>query len=217
VSEDTPIPAPGEHPSLALGQLLAEAAPGAGCSVLDLGPASDVTVHFLADLGCRVRFAALFEALSSHGALPGTGSLRFETLCEQVLKLAPDERLDLIFAWDLFNYLTPGEISRLAGVLAPACHPGTRLLCLISIRPSIPAVPFSFTILDAGRLLYESAEPGLRPAPRYPEPTLARALRGFRPERAYLLRNGMQEYVFTHRAPDGAEARAPGFEPQRSR
>ena len=78
------------------------------------------------------------------------------------------------------------------------CRPGTLLFALIATRKQIPVEPRPFQILSPEQILYSRAEARQRPGPCYHEQELLRRLKGFRVDSRYLLRNGMQEYLFQY-------------------
>jgi len=113
-----------------------------------------------------------------------------------LLAFPADTRFDAVLAWDLLNYLDRHEMVVLARLLARFCRPGALLFALISILKKIPAEPMRFRILDQERLSYETRTAATRPCPRYAPAELNELLRGFRPDRSFLLRHGIQEFLF---------------------
>ena len=86
-----------------------------------------------------------------------------------------DTRFDVIFAWDLLNYLQRKELAHFATHLRRYCNPGARLFALMSILKTMPTQPFRFKIQDEQTLVYERRtgddrlRQGLgRPGPRGP-------------------------------------------------
>jgi len=194
-------PATGEetshHQSLALGLLVRRLSDGRRRRVLDLGPAIGANVAFFASLSCRVHIADLHQSLFP----PGGPRVRSEARAlEDILDrdLPPAEPFELILTWDLFNYLEPKNIAAVAQRLKAFSQVGTSLLALISTRKELPDRPTRFEVHDSQHLIYDVESPLLRPAPRYKEPELSRALAGFEVESSFLLRNGIQEYLFSY-------------------
>jgi Methyltransferase domain len=114
----------------------------------------------------------------------------------ELLRFPEDVRFDAVLIWDLINYLERREVAALARQLVTFCRPGAQLFALISILKQIPAEPLRFRILDAQRLTYETRTAAVRPCPRYAPAELSELLRGFRLDRSFLLRHGIQEYLF---------------------
>jgi hypothetical protein len=117
-------------------------------------------------------------------------------ILSDVLGFAEETRFDVLLAWDLFNYLELSELETLMRRLSRWCNPGALLLALISSQPVIPAEPTVFRILDAERMLYETRSPATRRGPRHNPRDVLKAMMGFEVSSSFLLRNGIQEYVF---------------------
>lgn len=114
----------------------------------------------------------------------------------ELLQFPPGTELDAVLAWDLLNYMDRREVAALARLLVPVCRPGALLFALVSILKLAPAEPLRFRILDGEHLSYEARSAVERPCPRYAPAELAELLRGFRLDRSYLMRHGVQEYLF---------------------
>ena len=188
---------PDEHQSLALPALCRGLETGRQ-RILDLGPAIGSNVAFYSGLPCNLFIADLHDAL-----FPGhaEGVMRRRDQFDELLasELPGDGDFDLILAWDLLNYLDEDELRSLSRHLAAVSSPGAVLFALVSTRKVMPNKPAVFRIVDPSRLAYQTDPRVKREAPRYKEPALDRAMPEFSVESTYLLRNGMQEYLFTHR------------------
>lgn len=198
-------PPPG-HRSLALGELVAALRPGS--RVLDLGPSVSANVKFLVALSCRLRIADLVRALAAE-PIEGRRPEAMDALLERLLPIAPDERFDAVLAWDVFDYLRPDQVSSVVARLTPACPPETLALVLASTQRTIPATPLRHRILDREHLAADGPRERTRASPRYGQAELQRLMPGFAVRRAFLLRSGMQEFLFA-RAEGAAAARGPG-------
>lgn len=196
-----PAPAEGgprRHQSLALPVLMQRLGGGLRRRVLDLGPAIGGNVAFLAGLSCRVHIADLQQTLFPPGeARPVMTGEAFESIL--VRDLPSGEGFDVVLAWDLLDYLEESRIRLLSRHLARLCPAGSLLLLLVSTRPEIPDRPNRFEIVDSEHLAYELDAGLTRPGPRYKEPALHRCLPEFEIESTFLLRNGIQEYLFARR------------------
>lgn len=201
---------PDDYASFVLPSLLQGLAPPPKKTVLDLGPASGDNVDQLAAFSrhhCKLFIANFFEDLSELGPAARRSRKSFAEACRRFLSFPPDTRFDLVLAWDLFNYLSLEEIGLLSAHLLDFCAPRTRLMAMVSIYQQIPDRPFRFSIRGSDSLRYETVSRGLRDSPRHNEGELVRRMKGFRVERAMLLRNGMQEYSFV--VDRGAAEKAP--------
>jgi hypothetical protein len=191
--------APELHRSLGLAALFESMRRrGQGLRILDLGSAVGSNVEFLSQLGCKLHIEDLF---ASRTAAVGEEILGPEFF-EQLLAQPDDVKFDVVLAWDLFNYLQRKELAHLATVLRKRCRPGALLLALVSIHKQVPAQPIRFRIQSENELLYEHRTSLERPGPRYAPAELNSLLKGFRVDRSFLLRHGVQEYLFV-REDDG--------------
>jgi hypothetical protein len=188
---------PQVHRSLALTALFEEFRRGRKLQVLDLGPASGSNVEFLSQFGCKIYIEDLYAALSARGVGgPGETEEAGPQFFAEFLPTSEPVSFDVVLAWDTFNYLTRKELTALMRHLTPFCHPGTVVFALVSILKTIPAQPIRFRILDEENLAYEVRTASTRPAPRFVPSELNDMLRGFRVDRSFLLRHGIQEYLF---------------------
>ncbi|HEX4960971.1 MAG TPA: hypothetical protein VF173_09045 [Thermoanaerobaculia bacterium] len=184
---------PDVHRSLALAALFDEIR-GRKVQVLDLGPAVGSNVEFLSQFGCKLYIEDLYAALSSRTAL-GEGELSGPAFFAEFLAVPEETRFDVIFAWDLFNYLQRKELVHFAALLRRHCDRGARLFALMSILKTMPAQPYRFKIQDEQTLIYERRTAAERPSPRYVPSEITDAFKGFRVDRSFLLRHGIQEFL----------------------
>lgn len=193
---------PEVHKSLAFTALLESMRrKGQGLSILDLGSAVGSNVEFLSQSGCKLHIGDLYASRSSSVEGEELGQEFFEQL------FPADAKLDVVLAWDLFNYLQRKEMARLGALLRRNCRPGALILSLMWIQKQIPAQPIRFRMLENGQLVYERKTGLERPGPRYAPSEISGALKGFRVDRSFLLRHGIQEYLFV-RDDDEDETRA---------
>lgn len=188
-----------EHQTLALGQVLQEIERRRRPRVLDLGPALGASVEFLARYSVQLFIADLYRSVrSSTGQLPPDAA-RLQRVLEEQLPVPEDGPFDLVLAWDLLNYFAADQLAALGQHLGSLCRPGGQLFALVATRGPIGDRPMTFEILARDTLRYGSTAAAQRPSPGYRETALERLLEAFAVQTSYLLRNGMQEYIFTRR------------------
>ena len=186
--------------SLALPAILTTLSRGHKLNVLDLGPAIGGNVERLSEFGCKLFIEDLF---ASKAATPAGEGMLSADFFAQFLSPPEGTLFDIVLAWDLFNYLDHRELVHLADRLRRFCRPGSLIFALISIHKTIPAQPIRFRFHgdDADQLIYEKRTQVERPGPRFASGELNDILRGFRVDRSFLLRHGIQEYLYVR---DGA-------------
>lgn len=190
---------PQVHKSLAMAALFEEIRKGDKPKILDLGSAVGSNVEFLSQFGCKLYIEDLYAALTAR-TQGGEGGLAGPDFFGSFLSIPDDVRFDVVFAWDLFNYLQRQELAHLGVHLRRLCRPGARLFALMSIQKQIPAQPIRFKILDEQTLSYERRSAVDRPGPRYAPAELNDRLKGFHVDRSFLLRHGIQEYLYARDA-----------------
>lgn len=188
-----------EHQSLALRALLGSLDRRRKCSILDLGPALNRNVEFFSEYRCTLSIADLYRTWRLEQQATLEVRLPFERACQRLLEFDAGSTFDVILAWDLFNYLEKPEIQSLVDTLLPHCQTGTVIFALIATRKKLSAQPLSYSILDSQNLLYEKPTIALRECPQYKEPELTKIMPHFSVDTTFLLRNGIQEYLFEHR------------------
>jgi hypothetical protein len=191
-------PEPGVHKSLGLNSLLRSMQDDRKYFILDLGRPLGVNVEFWSQYQCRLYIEDFYRSCKAKTA--SEPELSREALFANLLQFSKETSFDMILAWDLFDYLNPEEIEMLVSRLSRWCRSGTLLFSLISSLPLIPAEPTIFRILDSERMIYETHTRETRPCPRYHSRDLAKLVARFEVSSSFLLRHGIQEYVFAYRA-----------------
>lgn len=166
--------------------------------VLDLGAASTSLLALLARAPCRVDIADLYffgdvERLNAaesredctavaEQALPGRGT---------------SDELDVVFCWDLFNYLSRDALRGLMQVIGKRMRPGGMVHALVVYsEKNMSATPGRYLPRSESDLQDVKPATGWSPAPRYSPEDLLSSLGGFEIHTARLLSNGMQEFLF---------------------
>ncbi len=172
-------------------------------TILDLGPAFGTNIEFFSKFSHKIYIEDFYHTLASFDFFSPEDGVHYEAVIEYLLPYRENTRFDIIFSWDLFNYLQKEELHHLIRHLSRFCHPGTLLFALISTLKHIPERPIHFKILDQQDLQYESCSAVLRPCPGYQQTDLNRLMANFRVCNSFLLRNGFKEYLFVWELEDG--------------
>jgi hypothetical protein len=197
-SHQSPGPEAAVFRSLGLAALLQHLEEGRLYSVLDLGPARGGNLDFWAPVACRICFEDFYRTWAGAGFLKPEEGASHVPLLRKLLSFDESARFDIVLAWDLFNYLEPGQIEALVEYIARSCRTGAILMAMISSAPVIPELPTVFRIRDREHLAYESGTAAMRPGPRYQARDIARMVPGFQVLNSFLLRHGVQEYLFLY-------------------
>lgn len=165
--------------------------------VLDLGPARSATVATFGRFRCRLEIADLGGGIETLNTADGPEAL--QRALQAVLPPRRTEATDVVLCWDLLNYLEPPVLRALMGEVQDRLRPGALVHALIAYStPRMPARPQHIVPTDDYRLLHMPVSDEDRPARRYSPDELGRLMSGYVVERAMLLKNGMQEFLFRH-------------------
>jgi len=176
--------------------------------VLDLGAASQATLDRLSSSRpCRIEIADLFNfgGLPELERIASSEEQNFDSI-GQFLPPASDEPLDLVFFWDLPNYLSLQALTLFIDYLSRRAAPGCRVHMLVAYsKREMPEMPARYVPGLDGNLIQTLVSNELVQAPRYSPEDIGTALGNFRYERGVLLANGMQEFVYAWPGVPGAK------------
>lgn len=162
--------------------------------MLDLGPARTETLALFSRFRARLDIVDLGESLEQLDVEEP------DLLRERVERLLPprgEEAAHVILCWDLLNYLTRPALRAFMTAAADRARRGAYVHALIAYSSSrMPVKPACFVPVDEQRLVAVAPPQAERDAPRYSPEDLGHCMPGYMVERARLLRNGMQEYLF---------------------
>jgi hypothetical protein len=188
---------PAVYKSLGLNALLQQLEGKTAYSVLDLGPACGVNITFWSQFGCKIYVEDLYRSVRPFlNEPPGEDGEPVAIPFPDLLPFSSEARFDVILAWDLFNYFHQKQLEALISYLARFCRAGTYLFALMSVLQQIPSDPYLYRILDSERMVYEARGSEMRVSPRYQPRDVNRLMTGFTVSSSFLLRHGVQEYVF---------------------
>ena len=166
--------------------------------VLDLGAASTAMLALLGRSRCRAEIADLayfggIDCLNSTEPGPELSRVA-ESLLPNRLS---DDAIDLVFCWDLPNYLTLDSLSALMNAIGRRARAGALAHALIFYAErDMNEHPGRF-IPNADDELIDHSSPGAAiAAPRYSPEDLGKSMGSFVIDRVRLLSNGMQEFLF---------------------
>lgn len=169
--------------------------------VLDLGQFSRSAAVYLATRGARV-FVESFEPPP-----PKPKRKRGEDdddVVEPVVIRHPDERFDLVLAWEHGDFVPPERLREFGGEIARVLAPGGWLLMYARDDPGsstpAPEAPASYRLLADDRLVRETTPAAPRPRWAHANRTIERALTPLAVQSIHLQRNRIREFLV--RKPD---------------
>jgi hypothetical protein len=165
-------------------------------SILDLGPALKENVRFWSQFSCQLHIQDFYRSYQGWKVAAKSEEEREEKAFSGLLPFSDDTVFDIILVWDIFNYFELRELAVLIKRLSRWCRRGTRLFAMISIMPNISASPWMFRIIDREQMILEIPTPEMRPNPRHQPRDILKLMERFNVSCSFLLRQGIQEYVF---------------------
>ena len=166
--------------------------------ILDLGAASTAMLALLGRSRCRVEIADLaYRGGINQLNTAETGTAQVDAAESLLPNRLPNDAIDLVFCWDLPNYLTLDALSALMNAIGYRARPGALAHALIFYAErDMKAHPGRFVPTPDGELLDQNTSGKAIAAPRYSPEDLGKGMAGFTIDRARLLSNGMQEFLF---------------------
>ena len=165
-------------------------------SILDLGPALEDNVRFWSQFSCRLHIQDFYRSYQEWKAAAKPEEECDEAAFSALLPFSDKAIFDIILVWDLFNYFGMRELTMLVKRLNRWCRQGTKLFALISILPDISKSPTMFKILNREQMIHEIPTQETRPSPRHQPRDILKLMARFNVCCSFLLRHGIQEYVF---------------------
>ena len=165
------------------------------CVVLDLGAVCPKVIDLFGGHRCRLDIADIALGLELLNRDLDRESLRH--VADSVLPERREEPADLVLCWDTLNYLNREALKVLMDRIAERTRPGSLAHALICYSdPQMPVEPGHYVPDGNGGLYNASRCAEMRDAPRYTPEDLRLNLPAYSIERAMLLSNGMQEFLF---------------------
>lgn len=172
--------------------------PGARIHVLNFGPALPETVNFFARYHCRIHIVDLLrEALPTVDPELEEGErlAAWRDYYRGTLDIPEAIRFDLLFFWDVLNFMAPESIAALMEVVCPHLHPQTQAHCFAVHNTDAPASAVFHGISDLGEFSVRSRAsmpPHYQPLP---QGKLASLLQCFSTDRSVLMRDQRTELL----------------------
>jgi hypothetical protein len=187
-------PQPAVYKSLGLNALFQKLEGRTGFSVLDLGPACGTNIAFWSQFQSKLYVEDLHQELRP--VLAAGLEEDAPSPFPELLPYPEDTHFDVVLAWDVFNYIPQSLLPHLASHLARFCPAGAFVFALMIVLPQMPAEPNLYRIVDSEHMIYDARATELLPCPRYQPRDVARMMSGYSVSNSFLLRHGVQEYLF---------------------
>jgi hypothetical protein len=163
--------------------------------ILDLGPARSANLELLSRFRCKLFIEDAHELISSLTGDFVADNAALLNWLEQWTAGTDNGSIDVVLAWDIFNYLDARLCKTFVDHVIPLLKPGAHLYLLIYSQKEMPALPMQFKALSADKMECKPLTRATRPSPRFNQTDIKKHLREFTISKSVLLRNGMQEYL----------------------
>ncbi len=168
--------------------------------ILDLSPARAANLELLSRFRCKLFFEDAHELIESFTGDSSADEITLKSWLEQWTAGSGAGSIDVMLAWDIFNYLEPRLCKIFIDHVTPLLRPDAHLYLLVYSQKEMPALPMQFKALAANKMECQPLSHATRPSPRFNQTELMKRLRGFSVVKSVLLRNGMQEYLLKRMA-----------------
>lgn len=163
--------------------------------ILDLGPAQSANLALLSQFRCKLFIEDAHELIEGFSGDPAADEAVLEAWAEQWTVGPETTSIDVVLAWDMFNYLDAGLCQRFMDHLTPLLKRDAYLYLLSYSQQEMPALPMQFKALAADKMECRPPSHTTRPSPRLNQTDVRKRLREFSVIKSVLLRNGIQEYL----------------------
>lgn len=167
-------------------------------NILDLGPPLKENVNYFSQFRCKITIDDFYASFRDFDFFEPADECSPENLFSYLLPFPEESRFDIIFLWDILNYMKLEETEHLLKYLGRFAKPGTSLFAMIFTKREIPEVPISFRIVDHEKLHYDSNSNITKTSPRHEGSAFEQRLGEFMITNSFLLRNGFKEYLLTY-------------------
>jgi hypothetical protein len=192
--KDVPGPSIFSSRSPGLQAVLAAAPSHGACRVLDLGPAIGDNVTRISSIAEAIQIVDLF-GVGSAGSEADYSAVDTGLATLRDLQRTKRQSFDMVFTWDVLDYLPDAMATEVLKALSDLCRPGALLHAIFHASETMPDIPTRYRILGDDRLAYEPVTSNRRGAPNLPPALVERLLKGFHIEHSFVLRHGVREYV----------------------
>lgn len=168
-----------EHQSEALSMIQERLVKYPRSYVLDLGQASNQILQYLSPFGCKLDIVDFYHD------------------CQQNLSHLPQHHhYDILFCWDLLNYVPHNHLNQLVTYLVEHANPHALLHFFTRNQSTMPPKPCQFIIQAPNRLYVTPQQEEEIICPRYSNRKISTLLLNCQQKHALLLTNGLQENLW---------------------
>lgn len=165
--------------------------------ILDLLPANKEFINSFSSFCCKLYLPGCLQELCGMTSDKYDTANKLHRAFSRMLGLYKKRRafLNVIFLWDLPNYLDKKVMAGLIEYLSQHMHEKVKLHFYIHTRLQMPASPRVYSIMPDGKIWLENSSDDTIKSPQYFQEALQELLHPFKVKRSMLLSGGLQEYI----------------------
>ena len=165
--------------------------------ILDMLPASQGVISSFSNIHCKLYLPGCMNQLRDMTTERYDTVNKLQRAFTKSLKLHKKciASLNVIFLWDLPNYLDKNILEGLIEYLSYHMHENVKLHFYIHTKQQMPASPRVYTISPESKVHIEHKSEPMINSPRYFQETLQKIMSPFKVTRSMLLSCGIQEYI----------------------
>lgn len=167
--------------------------------ILDVLPATQGVLDLFSHLSCKLYLPGCSDALYSMNTQELDTVSNLDRALEKTLGFRANKglKLDMLFLWDLPNYMDRRVLASLIDYLRPHMKDSVKLHIYIHTRQLMPMRPARYSATTEGKVCVSDIYEATCKSPGYFQEALQDLLYPFRVNRSILLATGMQEYILS--------------------
>lgn len=165
--------------------------------ILDILPANQGVIDLFSNFCCKLYLPGCLQELRGMTSEKYDTANKLHRAFTRTLGFHKKRRefLNVIFLWDLPNYLDKQVMKGLIEYLSQHMHEKVKLHFYIHIKQQMPASPGVYSMMPEGKVWLENSSDATVKSPLYFQDALQTLLHPFKVKRSMLLSNGLQEYI----------------------
>ena len=165
--------------------------------ILDLLPANQGVIDSFSHFHCKLYLPGCLKELCAMTSDRYDTPLKLYRAFTKALGFYKKRStaLNVIFLWDLPNYLDKQVMRGLIEYLSQHIHENVKLHFYIHTKQQMPASPMGYSIMPEGKVWLENSNNATVKSPLYFQEALLAMFHPFKVKRSMLLSSGLQEYI----------------------
>ena len=168
-------------------------------NILDISQANNSSLEYFSDYWCKL---FINNAINSINKLDQNNIYTSKNWHRDLVKIMgfhkkANAELDIVFLWDLPNYLEPEKLKDFIDYILPQCTKNTCLHAYVFNSEFISEAPSNYQIMSNEKVaIYPQQRTNKINGPMYNVNALKKMLAPFNLDQSVMLSSGVQEYIF---------------------